>query len=77
MGAENAYEGFWDNPSKVRDFMHGEYGFLQHKLFRDLNPFNSKKEAEFAEGELAVFLREQGCAVWAGHHDNALLKDGS
>jgi hypothetical protein len=50
----------------------GEYGFLKPKLFKKLNPFETSAEAIEAEAKLAISLRENGYAVWAGDHDDKL-----
>lgn len=68
----NKYVQFRDTPTSVRNYLKGDYGYLIPKLFRGLNPFETSEEAEAAEGELAVALRDAGYAVWAGHHDDEL-----
>lgn len=66
----NIYNKFRDKPSSIHDFLKGDYGYLQPKLFKNLNPFNTSEEAIKAEGKLATQLRKEGYAVWAGHHDD-------
>jgi len=42
---------------------------LKPKLFKHLNPYLAKNDAEDAEKLLANELRSRGFGVWAGHHD--------
>ncbi|HJM41593.1 MAG TPA: hypothetical protein QF514_05145, partial [Candidatus Thalassarchaeaceae archaeon] len=56
------------------DFLKGGYGYLQPKHFRKLNPFKTSEEAEIAEEKLAIQLRKDGYAVWAGHHDDKIIE---
>ena len=57
----------------MKEYLKGGYGFLKPKLFKRLNPFDQSSEALEAEAALAVRLRQQGYAVWAGHHDNDIV----
>ncbi len=66
----NIYNKYRDKPSSIRNYLKGDYGYLQPKLFKHLNPFNTSEEAIKAEGKLATQLRKEGYAVWAGHHDD-------
>ena len=69
----NPYEKYRDQPSSIYHFLRDGYGYLQPKYFRKLNPFKTSQEAEAAEEKLAISLRKEGFAVWAGHHDDKLL----
>ena len=69
----NKYHPIRDRPTKVKEYLKGGYGFLKPKLFKRLNPFDQSSEALEAEAALAVRLRQQGYAVWAGHHDNDIV----
>ncbi|HIF45963.1 MAG TPA: hypothetical protein EYQ73_04095 [Candidatus Poseidoniales archaeon] len=70
--SSNLYKKYRDNPTSIHNFLKGEYGFLKPKLFKKLNPFETSAEAIEAEAKLAISLRENGYAVWAGDHDDKL-----
>ena len=70
----NSYHRYRDNPTSIHDFLKGGYGYLQPKHFRKLNPFKTSEEAEIAEEKLAIQLRKDGYAVWAGHHDDKIIE---
>jgi len=66
----NEYGGWWDKPSTVvKNYLKNGYGLLKPKLFKHLNPYPTKRDAEDAEARLAEDLRKRGFAAWAGHHD--------
>ena len=69
----NSYQQYRNDPTSIHDFLKGEYGYLQPKHFRKLNPFKTSKQAADAEEELAIDLRKNGFAVWAGHHDDKIV----
>jgi len=71
----NEYIQFCDTPTSVRNYLKGDYGFLIPGLLKQLNPFETSQAAEEAEGALAIALRDAGYAVWAGHHDDALVAE--
>ena len=69
-GETNEYGGWWDKPSTVvKNYLKNGYGLLKPKLFKHLNPYLTKNDAEDAEKLLANELRSRGFGVWAGHHD--------
>ena len=68
------YQQYRDTPTSIHDFVKGEYGYLQPKRFKKLNPFKTSEDAEIAEEELAIQLRKDGFAVWAGHHDDKIVE---
>ena len=70
----NLYQQYRDTPTSIHDFVKGEYGYLQPKRFKKLNPFKTSEDAEIAEEELAIQLRKDGFAVWAGHHDDKIVE---
>jgi hypothetical protein len=53
----------------VKNYLKNGYGLLKPKLFKHLNPYLTKNDAEDAEKLLANELRSRGFGVWAGHHD--------
>jgi ribosomal protein L37AE/L43A len=62
---QNAYS-FYHRPSPfIKGFTKGHF---RPELFRDWNPV-TRETVEQKEAELAKSLREQGYAVWSGHHE--------
>ena len=54
---------------KVHEF---NTALLRGNLFRKFNPIQDGEDREDEEEKLALHLRQQGYAVWAGHHDGKL-----
>ena len=60
----HAYKWLGERPSSV------VWGHTKgHLRAKPLAPWPDKESAEEAERELAEQLRQDGCGVWAGHHD--------
>ena len=60
----HAYTSLWQSPSKIAG-PHTD-GYL---LAKPRDPFPDSDSAGEAEFQLAEQLRQDGCGVWAGHHD--------
>ena len=57
------YNKFRDKPASIHDFLKGDYGYLQPKLFKHLNPFSTSEEAIKAEGESLSILEKRICSL--------------